>query len=706
MVKTNRFFYDLEVLPYNFTNAFVNEEHKVIVVMLHSDSNYKEYYNYDEIQKALQESYPDYTVRPVMDLHDTKTREYFNREFLGTSKKSEWFGWNSKAYDLILMSAIIAYNEINMRMPTTHAIRDWSDEIIVQGHRHYKSFFNSLGDIGYSDYFVNLGQRLYLQMSVSQLHVDVGALNEKSNEDTKQSSFPFPLKTMQSYTGIDVIDDDLVKGDGTPSQASIDDGLAFESGALTQDGLIQLLVYNINDVISTGWLSGKREYANALETKDTLREEFPFLTKTPDEYGYLYQLPRDATSAQYSAKIILGERNIKPKDLDVTSYDFPFKDGVTRNLLDYIEKNEVNVSPRVIKFYRHFEVKNTQDKDDNFMIINSSPTGKSTINIPYVDSERKCISCYNTASIGGSHGEVIDDSYGHELDSKYDQQWFADFETKSMKKSVTTVDLKNVIHVDFSSYYPTLNILLGVYKNKFEDNYSEVRKKRYALKDMLTPELKHNDPDKYDEINRRQNALKLVLNSATGASNQHKENADLPLDNATLSMRIMGNLLAYVVGQRFANAGGLVISTNTDGLYIENMTIEKATEITDDFYEIYDLTLEPELVDRMINKNANERIEMVKNPETNELEIDGVGGSLSRSLGDEIDLSSKINYPRVSGKAVLNYIADNDMWLHESIDYQRLKDYIKAQLNDFNPIDWTITLKGNNRRHFYTIEDD
>src|SRR5699024_2649433 len=93
-------------------------------------------------------------------------------------------------------------------------------------------------------------------------------------------------------------------------------------------GLIQLLVYNINDVISTGWLSGKKEYANALETKDTLREEFPFLTKTPDEYGYLYQLPRDATSAQYSAKIILGERNIKPKDLDVTSYDFPFKDGV------------------------------------------------------------------------------------------------------------------------------------------------------------------------------------------------------------------------------------------------------------------------------------------------------------------------------------------------------------------------------------------
>src|SRR5699024_6193484 len=145
---------------------------------------------------------------------------------------------------------------------------------------------------------------------------------------------------------------------------------------------------------------------------------------------------------------------------------------------------------------------------------------------------------------------------------------------------------------------------------------------------------------------------------ATVTSNQHKENAVLPLDNATLSMRIMCNLLAYGVGRRFANAGGIVISTNTDGLYIAYMTSDIATEITDDCYEIYGLPLEPKLVDRMINKNAKERIEMVKNPETNELEIDGVGGSLSRSLGDEIDLSSKINYPRVSGKAVLNYIAD------------------------------------------------
>lgn len=703
MMKTYRYFYDLEILPYNFTNAFVNEEHRTIVVMLYNDSNFEDCYNYDEIHQALQDAYPDYTVRPIMNLNNQKNVDYFRNEFLGDTGRSEWFGWNSKAYDLIIMSAILAYNDANHRMPNTHAIRQWSDKIIVESHRSYKSFYNALVQDGYSENFAKLGQRLYLEMTASQLHVDVGALNEKSNEDTSQSLFPFPLKTMQSYTGIDVIDDDLVKGDGTPSQEAIAEGNAYEEGALTQKGLTQLLVYNINDVIATGSLSHEEEYANALKTKDTLRAEFPFLSKRKGAYGYLYQLSRDATSAQYSAKIILGERNIKPKDMETTSYDFPFKDGVTRNLLDYIEANEANINPRVVEFYRHFENKDTRDKDDYHDVIFSSPTGKSTINIPYVDKNRTCISCYNTASIGGSHGEVINDSYGHKLDSKYDQQWFVNFETRSMKKSVTTVDEKNVIHVDFSSYYPTLNILLGVYANEFEDNYSQVREKRYALKDMLTDELKEKDRAKYDEINRRQNALKLVLNSATGASNQHKPHSDLPLDNATLSMRIMGNLLAYVVGQRFANAGGLVISTNTDGLFIANMTIEEAKVITDDFYNVYGLTLDPELVDRMVNKNSNERIEMVKSTKTGKLEIDGIGGSLSRSLGKRIDLLSKINYPRASGKAVLNYIYDNEMWLHNPINYKLLRAYVIDQLNDFNPIDWTITLKGNNRRHFYTI---
>src|SRR5699024_2335473 len=137
---------------------------------------------------------------------------------------------------------------------------------------------------------------------------------------------------------------------------------------------------------------------------------------------------------------------------------------------------------------------------------------------------------------------------------KSDEKWFREFESTDFKNIVATVDVKNIIHVDFASYYPTMNIALGVYKPKDGgvDNYEAVRTKRYALKDMLTSELKAQDPQEFDSINRRQDSFKLVLNGATGGSNQHKEHVDLPLDNATLSMRIMGNLFIYILGQRFA----------------------------------------------------------------------------------------------------------------------------------------------------------
>lgn len=251
-----------------------------------------------------------------------------------------------------------------------------------------------------------------------------------------------------------------------------------------------------------------------------------------------------------------------------------------------------------------------------------------------------------------------------------------------------------------------MNILLGVYKTGGFDNYLDVRSKRYALKDMLTDELKAEDPEKYDEINRRQEALKLILNGATGASNQHREWEDLPLDNATLSMRILGNLFIYTLGQRFSDKGGLVFSTNTDGLYVHGISLDEAQEVVDGFYKDFGLELEPEIVNRMINKSANERIEITENWETKELEVSAIGGKLNRSLKDRINLSSKIDYPRASGKAVINYIFNRESWLLEPIDIKYLRELVIEQLDDFKPIDWTVTLKGNSERHFYLEDAD
>lgn len=697
-MNTHRFFYDLEVLPYDFTNAFVNMEHKVIVIMLKHENHPEDEaisYDYDAIRDYLQQAYPDYTIRPLINLDNQDAFRHFANQFMHLKGNSEWFGWNSKSYDATLLCTMIAYEELYDFVPSTQTIRKWSDMIIMEGLRFPRMFFMNLEAYGFSEELAKNAQFVYQSTIASQKHVDVGALNEKSGDtSTGASAFMFPLKVIQSYTGLDVINDDLVKGDGTPTQENIDKGYVTPKGRLTNEGLKRLLLYNINDVISTGHIFEEKEYQGQLETKDTLRAEFPFLTKRRSDYGYQKQLPRDATSSQYAGKIIRGEEKVQLRDIEKVSFEFPFRDGVKRNVLDYVEKHEKNISPRVINFYRHVEGQDTREREDYHRIKRSSPTGKTTINVPYFDKDGNAMSAYCTPSWGGLHGGVIKGAYGRREDRPEDREWFDQFETASVSNMSATVDVKDVVHVDFSSYYPTMNIILGVYQTGSKDNYKDVRTERYALKDQLTDELYQKDPSKYDEIDRRQSSFKLVLNGATGASNQHKPYVDLPLDNATLSMRIIGNLLIYTLAQRFANAGGLVISSNTDGLYIANIDLDTTQEIVDDFYNIYGLGLEPEIVPRMVNKSANERIEF------GQYKTD-IGGDLQRSLGNRIDLSSKISYPRACGKAVINYIQDDDMWLYKPISYEKLERYIKEQLEDFHPIDWTLTLKGNRKRQYY-----
>lgn len=697
--KKFRFFWDLEVLPYVFTNAFVDMENKIIVVMV-KDKTDTPVYDLEVVHQYLQKAWSDYTLRPIMNMDDVKTFHNFTQHFMNQVGDTEWFGWNTKGYDLMLMAGIIAHFEKSYTLPETETIREWSDFIIVDGLRYAGSFFGRLGEV-YGDAFRKRAGYIYRSCLASLKHVDTGALNEQSGEsDIEKVDFMFPLKVMQSYTGNDVVEDDMVKGDGSITPEMVEKGIMTKDGQITTKGLIRLLYYNINDVVSNGIIFEEKEYKGKLKTLDTLRTEYPFVTKGTGDKGYLYQITRDATSTQFAGKIIIGEDEIKPVDLEAVSYDFPFPDG-TKNALDFIEQNETGINPRVIEFYRHVEGQDTRTKDDYNRVKDTTLTGKTTINVPYMNSNGDATSGFITLSWGGAHGGVVKNAHGRRLDRKEDEKWFREFETIKMKNVVATVDVKNVIHVDFKSYYPTLNILLGVYKTGDVDNYYLARESRYELKDMLTEELFETDRAMYDDIDEKQDSRKLVLNGATGGSNQHKERdkVDLPLDNATLSMRILGNLFIYVLGQRFTNAGGLVISTNTDGLYVYGVSMEDAERVVDDFYKTYGLELDPEHVDRMINKSANERMEIYSNKTV-------IGGDLKRSLGDRIDLRSKINYPRVSGKAVIEYMQSRDTWLMEPIDVKYLKTLVSRQLEDSNPIDWTVTLKGNRDRTFYLEDTD
>ncbi len=81
------------------------------------------------------------------------------------------------------------------------------------------------------------------------------------------------------------------------------------------------------------------------------------------------------------------------------------------------------------------------------------------------------------------------------------------------------------------------------------------------------------------------------MNNATGAGNQHNPYALLPVDNKTLSMRLIGNMLIWCLAQRLTQAGAYIISTNTDGIYFANMDIEESEKLIKEYVSVYGMVV-------------------------------------------------------------------------------------------------------------------
>ena len=696
VLKKRRFFYDIAIYQCHFIMVSVDINRNSIGIMMYHTENEDTNYDYEDVIETLRQIYSSYHISSIIDLSKEQNINIFKQQF---KECYEWFGWNSRPHHLMMLSMMLAYLDMYKTLPSTKMLMRWSYQLRFQSNSSTQTFIDTLSASKCS-HLVKPLLKYYRSFTRSNCHVDVAALNEKSGEDIEKTKVRFPLQIMQSYTGLDVIDDDLMNDKGLPSEESINERLAKTTGELTNQGLSQQLVFQIKNIISVAQLSQKQEYRDELILRDELRRHFPFLNNLKQG-----TLPRDATITKYVGKIIRGKDNVVLKDKPCITLDYPFKNGLNMNLLDYIEKYEQNINPRIIEYYRHFENKDTRQREEYQRYIESSLTGKTTINTPYFDHRGFATSSYITLTHGGGHGGIVNHIHGRRLDNINDEKFLRDFETMSVKNNVSTVDMKDTIYVDFHSYYATLNIMLGTYHDGKNDNFKSIWQKRRDLKNKLTSELKEKDAKTYDAIDRQQKVLKRVLTSATGASNQHKPKSDLPLDNATLSMRMIGNLLIYVLGQRFSNAGGLVVFTNTDGLCIANISMEKAKTVLYHFYNTYGLDVEPIKLERIISKNANERITKKLNQVTGKYDYE-ISGRLNRALGSRINLSTKIDYPRVCGKAVLNYIETKPMWLIEPIDKNYLKELLKCQLNHFKPIDWTITLKGHNERTFYLEDSD
>lgn len=741
--KISKCFYDIEVMPHNFSIVCLFPEVKRGFVFTLDD--FPNLYDYETIDSQLKERWKDeYTLDCYHCSNDicNNTIQEGNEELFGflalfcqdkVERKNgkpfsvirEYYGWNSDKYDLPIMVYLYSYMlNSNHLPPRASLLRELSDAVITKELRSFYALSNYVsGNTKIKPKMNDDAKRIYKTCIETQNHIDIGAINEKSKDTKKGSQFMFPLKVMASYCGLDIVEDETTRLDfdnwnyetlEPRFKASV-----YEDKTLKQNALYEMLHYNINDVDVTYKIALEKEYFGTLTVKDGLRSNYPFLLQ-PDEKGRV--LGRSATMAQLSGKIIRGENQNVLVDDPTVDLTYPFADGHEENLLDFVEKHET-VHPLMLAFYRHFDGKDMRSRESFREVLNGSITStktwsqakgeyiyehSSTCNIPYMDKDGKSLNTYITLSIGGAHGGVglgftgngkrYDNMYGRDMTNPKDWEeggWLRDFAIS--KVDTCTIDVKDIIHADFASYYPSMNILLGVYVGEDGvDNYKQVRDDRIKVKESIPSDLSTwTDEDVMNE--NTQLGMKLVINSATGASNQHMEHVDLPLDNCTTRMRIMGNILIYVLGQRFANEGGFVFSTNTDGLYLTGVSKEKAKEICDDFMSTYGLSIEPEPLARMINKSANERIEYEHPTVPNR-----VGGALGRSTGKRIPLDSNIKYPRVCGKAVLDYMSNQPDWLEKPINANRLREYLERYLEDdvYKTLDWTVTLKGNRNRKF------
>lgn len=711
--EATKIFHDIETFPLNFSWAMVNlAKRKVTVVVI----NESEVYRMENVLKRVQESYPTYDVH-FMDGKDKTTWDRLSVSFFNDFTDEypvEWYGWNSKKYDLFILSVIFAFIKVKERLLTTREIRQLSDLIIQDNKKYGRLFFGAVEELFPESLdVVDRAKELYYDALSGLMHIDVGSLNESGGSGRKGMTFMYSLKETSAYVGLDVLDDELTKVEfnqwGNSYYENLDDTLKERlqpNGALTSEGLVGTLVYNIRDVINTGLIFQEPEYEGVLGVKDTLRETYDYITLHPKGYTF-GQVPRDGTMAQLSGKLIRGEEQVALSDIPAVSFEHTFADGHKENLLDYVDKHE-KLHPKAKAFFRHFEGKRTAKMEHLQSVIEQSPTGKSTMTIPYMTKEWKASSAYITLSTGGAHGAVGEGYYNKPMQGM--QSWLDEMAVKGVPTAQkVTVDVSDVIHMDFSSYYPSMNIQRGVYRVGDTDNYETLRDERVKLKEQL-PSNKQEWTDDDREKNRIQNAQKLILNAATGASNKHQQDnqyEDLPLDNAILSMRLTGNVLIYILGQWITEIGGFIPSTNTDGLYVVGITQEQAQELCDKFMSIYGLDIEPEPMSRLISRNANERIEFEGD------KISAAGGDLRRSLDDTPSpalngqkrqrLDGFPSFPRVCGKAILSYLEDYQEWLENPIDYKLLREEIKAQLKDdmFRPLDWVIVLKGSRLRKYY-----
>lgn len=269
----------------------------------------------------------------------------------------------------------------------------------------------------------------------------------------------------------------------------------------------------------------------------------------------------------------------------------------------------------------------------------------------------------------------------------------SDGSTKLHPKYVYTSS-DEAIHEDFASYYPLLLTNMSAFYNPDlgDDRYLKIfhDKERYG-KQMKDQSLSAAERERLGVL---RNGTKLILNSASGAGDASHDNP-IRVNNQIISMRIIGQLFSWRVGQAQTLAGARIISTNTDGLY-SVLDEETNNRVLEKQAAIINVEIEPEQM-LLVSKDSNNRLEIKRTGDKPwDTKIVGAsGGSLACHRGPNPDKS--LAHPAVTDHVLAEYLRlvavgyqpdwlDAPLAMDQPFDHRLGMAIIKKMMADFDPV--------------------
>ena len=576
-------------------------------------------------------------------------------------------------------------------------------------------------------------------MMMSGRHLDVARLNEKQSK--------VALKRILGMLGYQILESNKLR----PGQDNIENS----------DQLIDLMAYNVSDVVNLKKLFMHKTYQSSFSLKKQLLKTYPELiyaekdnTYKPDISPYSVRNDRltiDSSSAQFATKALCPYGHLH--DYDTVSFMYPSEAkskelGIPRvNVLEETKKffyknfSQPEIRARfdeIYNWYKSIEGKNFNSSNNYLMdhdidpdLLNPQdalPPELKVYKLSEIPSPNTCMcyytkdgeesSCFVNFSTGGVHGAEYNKAL-YEADLEKYEASLIEWQEKvdlfdkvkaiypnpcdlKINKGVTIDDVKytpstflkpkatateayykdypkkpekpdkfkvtpsgswNVAarytytsaamtnHEDFTSYYPNMLRMMDAFFNAGlgYDRYGEIfdDKTKYGIL-MKDKSLSQEERDMYSVMRE---GTKLILNSASGAGDANFE-SNVRMNNKIISMRIIGQLFTWRIGQAQTIEGANIISTNTDGLYsvleAERNNIILAREAEDIHVEI-----EPEPL-FLISKDSNNRAELkVKDGQLADV-IGASGGTLGCRKGP--NPTKSLAHPAIIDWALTEYL--------------------------------------------------